>query len=208
MSAESACFTEEIQEALTVIRNGGIVAFPTETYYGLAVDPFNESAVSRLFALKKRPQAKPLLTLISDVRQLELLTPEIPSLYKPLINLWPCPLTLVFKARSTISELVTGKSGTVAARISSHPLAQKFVTLANTPLTATSANISGRQPSVSASDVEMSFGTSIDYVLDGGRTRGGKGSTLVGIDAGQLVLVRPGVICFDEIIKTVSTIRV
>jgi L-threonylcarbamoyladenylate synthase len=191
--------TNEIRQALTVIRQGGVVAIPTETYYGLAVDPFNEEAVSRLFTLKKRPSAKPLLTLIANMSHLAMLTPEIPSAYLPLLDFWPGPLTLVFNAHVSLSPLVTGKTGTVGARISSHPLAHCFVRELDQPVTATSANISGGPAAITAEEVRQAFGGQIDFVLDGGRTPGGKGSTLVGLRQGRLALIREGVIRFSEI---------
>ncbi|MBU0964906.1 MAG: threonylcarbamoyl-AMP synthase [Proteobacteria bacterium] len=191
--------TNEIRQALTVIRQGGVVAIPTETYYGLAVDPFNEEAVSRLFILKKRPSAKPLLTLIANRNHLDALTPEIPPVYLPLLDFWPGPLTLVFTARSSLSSLVTGKTGTVGARISSHPLAHCFVRELDQPVTATSANISGVPAAITADEVRQAFGSQIDFIIDGGRTPGGKGSTLVGLRQGRLALIREGVISFTEI---------
>ena len=197
---------ERIASALAVIGQGGVVAFPTETYYGLAVDPFNEKALSRLFALKKRPASKPVLTLISHQSQLNSLTAEVPELYLPLMSMWPAPLTLVFKALASLSPLLTGGSGTVAARISSHPLAAMLVARNGQPVTATSANISGHSAAVSASEVYQAFGARIDFILDGGTTPGGKGSTLVGLSQGKLVLVRDGVMEFEKITRAAKQI--
>jgi len=191
--------TAEIRQALTVIRQGGVVALPTETYYGLAVDPFNEEAVSRLFTLKKRPSAKPLLTLIANMSHLDRLTPEIPAVYLPLLDFWPGPLTLVFTAHPFLSPLVTGKTGTVGARISSHPLAQCLVRELDQPVTATSANISGLPAAITADEVRQAFGRHLDFIIDGGMTPGGKGSTLVGLQQGRLTLIRQGVISFAAI---------
>lgn len=196
---ESLLLPGDLQAALAVIRRGGVVAIPTETYYGLAVDPFNRDAVARLFVLKKRSSAKPLLTLIPGREHLAMLTAAIPAVYLPLMDFWPGPLTLVFPARSTLSSLVTGDTGTVGARISSHPLAQLLVRALDQPVTATSANISGRPAAVTADEVRAAFGGSIDLVIDGGRTPGGPGSTLVGVRDGRLLLIRAGVIDFEKI---------
>lgn len=197
---------EAINRAVRVIREGGVVAFPTETYYGLGVDPFNEEAVRRLFALKQRPSAKPLLTLVASRDQLTLLTTEVPALYEPLMALWPGPLTLVFKARSSLSDLLTGNTGTIGARISSHPLARELVRAVGHPITATSANISGRPAAIRAAEVSKAFGDKVDFILDGGRTPGRKGSTLVGCQQGKLVLLREGVVSFSRI-REISTIH-
>lgn len=189
----------ELSKAVQVIRDGGVVAFPTETYYGLGVDPFNPQALNKLFAIKKRPSVKPILTLITGQDQISLLTPEIPSLFLPLFSLWPAPLTLVFKALPSLPSILTGNTGTVAIRISSHPLATALVRACRQPLTATSANISGKAPALTVDDVQMYFGDSVDFVIDGGKTKGGKPSTVVGIDNEELTVLREGVISLSEI---------
>ena len=196
--------TLEIKKAVQIIRQGGVVAFPTETYYGLGVDPFNPQALTKLFAIKKRSSAKPVLTLITSQEQLSLLTLEIPSLFLPLFSLWPAPLTLVFKALPSLPSRLTGGTGTVAVRISPHPLAMALVRAYRQPLTATSANISGKPPAVTADEVRMYFGDTVDLVIDGGRTQGGKPSTVVGIDNDALTVIREGVISLSDIERAVS----
>ena len=183
-----------------VIHQGGVVAFPTETYYGLAVDPFNPDAVERLFHLKQRPLAKPLLTLISEKSQLTRLTPAIPAQYERLMDcFWPGPLTLVFEALSSLSPSVCGGTETIGVRISSHSLATALVVETGQPITATSANVSGCLPAVTAAEVMQAFDVCPDYVLDGGRTPGGKGSTLIGLKRKEPLLIREGVIDFSKI---------
>lgn len=196
--------TLEIKKAVQIIRQGGVVAFPTETYYGLGVDPFNPQALTKLFAIKKRSSAKPVLTLITSQEQLSLLTLEIPSLFLPLFSLWPAPLTLVFKALPSLPSRLTGGTGTVAVRISPHPLAMALVRAYRQPLTATSANISGKPPAVTADEVRMYFGDTVDFVIEGGKTPGGKPSTVVGIDNDALTVIREGVISLSEIERAVS----
>lgn len=183
-----------IQEAATVIRQGGLVAFPTETYYGLAVDPFDEAALAKVFSLKQRPESKPLLTLINHQDQLCLLTASVPPCLVPLMELWPAPLTLVFPAGKALSDRLTAGTGTIGVRISPHPIASQLVALCGQPITATSANLSGAPPAHTAQEVMAQFPRGIDYVLDGGRTAGGAGSTLVGCVAGRPVLLRRGVL--------------
>lgn len=179
--------------AEATLRRGGVVAFPTETYYGIAVDPFNQAAVSRVYRLKKRDQSKPLMLLIADEAQLGGLVRTVPSLYGPLIKkYWPGPLTLIFQAKASVSHLVTCNSGTVAIRISSHPLALALVARMGQPITATSANISGQPPAKSAGEVTAMFGDSLDYILDGGETPAGLCSTIVGMKGRNLNLVRQG----------------
>lgn len=181
-----------LQEAADVIRKGGIVAFPTETYYGLAVDPFNDVALQKLYELKERPRDKPLLTLISAIDQLLQLAESVPACLAPFIELWPAPLTLVFPARSDLSPHLTGGTGTVGVRLSPHPVAQRFVECCGIPLTATSANRSGMPAACSAQEVREHFAQGLDYIIDGGVTPGGLGSTLVGCIDGQPALLRAG----------------
>lgn len=192
---------EELAKALAVLRAGGVVAFPTETYYGLAVDPFNPEALSRLFALKRRSSDKPVLTLIERREQLALLARRVPELYLPLMDaFWPGPLTLVFEAVPALPALLTGSTGTIGVRISSHPIARRLVAAAGQPLTATSANYSGQPPAVSPAEVMAQFGPRVDFVVQGGSTPGGGGSTLVGLSGNDLVELRSGVIPFAAIL--------
>ena len=191
----------DLERAVAVIRAGGVVAFPTETYYGLAADPFNKEAISRLFALKRRPPDKPVLTLIGDQAQLPLLTGSVPELYLPLIRtFWPGPLTLVFAAVSAVPVILTGYTGTVGIRISSHPVARQLVVAAGQPLTATSANFSGQPAAITAQEVVDQLGPDVDFVIDGGATPGGKGSTIVALEEGRVTLLRAGVITFEEVL--------
>lgn len=196
---------KELDVAVLVLRAGGVVAFPTETYYGLAVDPFNPAALSLLFALKKRPARKPILTLIRDAAQLSLLTQSIPAVYEPLMKkFWPGPLTLIFKARPGLPAQLTGGTGTVGVRVSSQPLAMGLVDAFAGPITATSANISGQPPCVDEEEVQRQFGNGVDLILAGATPPGGKGSTIVSQQDGTLQLVRDGVIPFALIGKSLQ----
>ena len=193
----------DIREAVERIKSGGVVAFPTETYYGLAVDPFNEKALARLFELKHRHTSKPVLTLIHDVDQLQCLVRTIPSPYYSLIKkFWPGPLTLVFEGLATLPPLLTGNTSTIGVRISSHPMAQLLLESVDRPITATSANISGKPPAVNASQVERQLGEDVDLIIKGGSTPGGKGSTIIGFQDEKLVLIRSGIIPFEKILKS------
>ncbi len=195
----------EVRRAAEIIRRGGIVAYPTETYYGLAVDPFNPAALRRLFQMKQRSPDKPVLTLIAQCSQLSLVARQIPDIYEPLwVRFWPGPLSLVFPAHDRLPDLMTGGTGTVGVRISSHPVARFLVEAAAGPITATSANLSGRPAAVNADQVRNQLGDSLDMIIDGGETPGGMGSTVVGCsdpvgDGCRLQLLRAGVIPFDKI---------
>ncbi|MDH3330161.1 MAG: L-threonylcarbamoyladenylate synthase [Desulfobulbaceae bacterium] len=194
----------EVIRAAEVIRKGGVVAFPTETYYGLAVDPLNGKALQKLFKIKDRPALKPVLLLIADRSQLGRVTTSVPELAARLMDrFWPGPLTLVLPARPELSSLVTGNTGTVGVRLSPHPVAAALLKACGIPLTATSANRSGEAPAVTAEDVRAIFGSQIDFVLDGGKTPGKLGSTLVGFKEKNVQCIREGCIPFQDILDTI-----
>ena len=184
---------EEIIGAVEAIRSGRVIAVPTETYYGLAVDPFNNSALRELFDLKRRPKHKPILLLISQFRQLELFASHIPSQYLSLIDCyWPGPLTLVFPARPEVSEILTGGTGTIGIRLTPHPIARSIIERLGKPITATSANISKHEPARTARQVKDYFGSSLGWIIDGGKADEGLGSTVVNLVNNVLCIERRG----------------
>lgn len=199
-SGYQPCSMADLNRAVAVLNNGGVVAFPTETFYGLAVDPFNPLALNHLFALKQREISKPILTLVDDRESLSVLVQEIPTLYEPIMDVfWPGPLTLIFPARVNLPTLLTAGTSTIGIRQSSHPFARQLLRAFGMPITATSANISGRTAAVDAFEVKSQFGDKIDMVFDGGRTPGVGGSTIIGLKGGKLILIREGAIAFKEI---------
>lgn len=196
---------KSLVHAAAILRAGGVVAFPTETYYGLAVDPFNSKALERLFRVKHRPNRLPILVLVGSRLQLPLLTSETPGLYHHLMDIfWPGPLTLIFQALPTLPYQLTGQTGTVGIRHSPHRVANAFIDAFTGPITATSANISGYPAATTAIEVANMFGVDIDLILESGTTPGGKGSTLVGIEQNRLVCIRDGQIEFGAVQRCVN----
>lgn len=176
------------------------MAFPTETYYGLAVDPFNPLALERIFRAKLRPHNLPILVLVAEISQLHLLTDAMPPVYFRLIDhLWPGPLTLVCPALPSLPVRLTGGTGTVGIRQSPHPIARALLAAFGGPLTATSANVTGFPAAVAADEVARMFPTGLDLILDGGSTPGGSGSTLVGVHGTELRCLREGKIPFSVV---------
>jgi len=187
-----------LRRAVDVLEDGGVTAFPTETYYGLGVDPFNGEALERLFWVKKRPINMPILLLVDGLEMLHELVEGIPDVYLPLMDkYWPGPLTLLFPARKHLSELLTGGTETIGIRRSPNPLLGRLLQIWGKPITATSANISGEMPATNAAAIAQSFGDSIDYIIDGGNTPGGKCSTILGYTHDGLKLVRQGQLTID-----------
>jgi L-threonylcarbamoyladenylate synthase len=189
-----------IQKAGQLIQQGGIAAFPTETFYGLGADARNEEALQKVFRLKGREENKPLLLLIGEREWLSELVRNIPPVAERLIEkFWPGPLTLVFAASPGLSNLLTAGTGTIGVRISPHPIARALVLTVGRAITATSANLSG-QPSTSlAVDVSRFLGGKVDVILDGGQTPGGMGSTVLDVSGPDPKLIRPGAISQTEL---------
>jgi len=190
-----------IRQVSQVILQGGVAAFPTETFYGLGADARNEEALQKIFQLKGREENKPLLLLIGDQEWLAGLARHIPAVAERLMqNFWPGPLTLVFEAFPGLSSFLTGGTGTVGVRLSPHPVAQALVNAVGRAITATSANLSG-QPSASvAAEVVRALGNRVDVILDGGQTAGGLGSTVLDVSSQVPRIIRQGVISREELV--------
>ncbi len=200
----SESISAAVEQAVTVIAQGGVVAFPTETFYGLAVDPFNEKALERLFGLKRRSLAKPVLSLVEDEWQLGRLVAHIPSFYPALMRkFWPGPLTLLFPALSSLATFLTADTGLVGVRISSHPQARALVRKYGGPITATSANISGCPAAVNAVEVRHQL-PEVDFLIEFDEFVQGSASTIISYEKDMPVVVRSGVIPEAEIFSALS----
>jgi L-threonylcarbamoyladenylate synthase len=184
----------QVAEAAAAIGRGEIVAFPTETYYGLAVDALNGAALDRLFALKGRAGEKASALLVADLAMLADLCAEVsPRACDLAAAHWPGPLTLALPAKPDLPPAIVHE-GFVAARVSSHPLALALVTAVGRPITATSANPAGSAPARTAAEVLAYFGAEGLHVLDGGPTPGGPPSTLVRLRGRDVEILRRGAI--------------
>lgn len=190
-----------IRKVGRVILQGGVAAFPTETFYGLGADARNEEALQKIFQLKGREENKPLLLLIGHRDWLSGLVRNLPPVAGRLMEkFWPGPLTLVFEASPRLSALLTGGTGTVGVRLSPHPVAQTLIQAVGRAITATSANLSG-QPSASvAAEVFRALGNRVDAILDGGQTAGGLGSTVLDLSSPAPRIIRQGVISQAELV--------
>jgi L-threonylcarbamoyladenylate synthase len=191
-----------LADAVRVIQAGGVIAFPTETFYGLGVSAFNEKAIKKVFEIKKRSLNKPFIVLVDDESSLSELVSEIPEVAFPLIEkFWPGALTLIFKASSKLPSLITGHTGTIGVRVSSSLIARKLVKMAAIPITATSANREGDESPSLASQVAYQLGDTIDLTIDGGRTKGKAGSTIIDVTRFPPRIVRRGAVLLPEIEK-------
>jgi L-threonylcarbamoyladenylate synthase len=197
---------EAVKRSASALMLGGIVAFPTETFYGLGARYDHLSALERLYALKGRPHDKAMPLIIGDRRLLSLITTSVPTAAERLMDrFWPGPLTLILPAQKNLSVHITAGTGTVAVRIPGKSFALTLVSSLDFPITATSANISSRPPADAAEGVSGYFGNSLDLIIDCGKTPGTLPSTIVDATGSRPVIVRQGVVSEDEITRAVQT---
>ncbi len=189
-----------LKEAIRVLERGGIVAFPTETFYGLGAKFNIENALEKLYALKKRPEEKPMPLIIGDMGMLAAIAANVSDTASALMNkYWPGPLTLLLKAKKGLSKYLTAKGDKIAVRIPGESIALHLVREAGFPITATSANISGMPPADDASAVLKYFGDKIDMIIDGGKTTGGQPSTIVDAFGKSIKVLREGAVSSSDI---------
>lgn len=189
-----------IEQAVQILSNGGLVAFPTETVYGLGADASNELAVRKVFQIKGRPADHPLIVHLANANQLADWALEVPdSALKLAKAFWPGPLTMVLKKRPSVLACVTGGQDTVAIRVPRHPMAIALLKAYGKGLVAPSANQFTRVSPTSASAVREEFGSGLDLVLDGGACEVGLESTIVDLSGDEPVILRPGMISATQI---------
>lgn len=196
-----------LKEAGDLIKKGELVAFPTETVYGLGADGLNEKASSKIFKAKNRPEDNPLILHISENKELDNLVESVDERTKFLIsNLWPGPLTVILKKSSKIPDIITGGGETVAVRRPKDKLARLFIKECNTPIAAPSANISGRPSPTNANDVYFDMNGRIPLILDGGESDIGIESTVIDMSLDKPCILRPGFYTYEYIKKFIPEV--
>jgi L-threonylcarbamoyladenylate synthase len=191
---------EQVKKCAAALTSGGIVAYPTDTVYGLGADIFNESAVKKIYTVKGRPFNLPLPVLIADLSRLKDLAADVPASAERLITaFWPGALTLVFNRAPTFSSAVLAGQSKVAVRMPAHAITLQLIKEAGCPIVGTSANLHGSPALLTAAEVREQIGASLDCVLDGGPCPGGTESTIVDITAELPQILRKGAIRDKEI---------
>ncbi|HEX9114270.1 MAG TPA: L-threonylcarbamoyladenylate synthase [Nitrospirota bacterium] len=186
-----------------VIASGGVIAYPTDTFYALGADPQNSAAVKRLFAIKGRQKDQPILLLIADPADAERWAAEITSTAAGLMSrYWPGPLTLVFGAKDGVLPELTAGTGTIGLRVPGSVLARGLIRFIGHALTGTSANRSGRPNVRTAQEAVEEIGGLADLILDGGQTAGGAASTVLDVTAAVPRLIREGAVPAKEVIRS------
>ena len=193
-----------IAAVAAIIRGGGVVAFPTDTLYGLAVDPRRDDAVGRLFDVKGRQPGVPVPMIAADFDQARQMGTFGDVATRLASAFWPGPLTIVVPAASGVSLQALGRGNTVGIRVPAHEVATSLCRSAGICLTATSANLSGHLPPASVVDIDPDLLARIDGVLDAGPAPGGPPSTVVAIASGRPELVRAGAIAWDRVLKSLE----
>jgi L-threonylcarbamoyladenylate synthase len=190
---------EALDAAARALRAGGIVALPTETFYGLAVDPWAPRALLAVNRLKGKDARSPLLLLLADAAQAGPLMGRVPAAFAPLSALWPGPLTLVVPASASVPEEVSGGRGTVGIRVPGLALPRLLAQHLSRPITGVSANPTGVEPPTTAEAVAAAFPEGLALILDGGETRGGSPSTVVDLTVVPPRPLREGALPWEEI---------
>lgn len=195
---------ETVERAVAVLRRGGVIVLPTETLYGLAANALRAPAVARIFEIKFRSQASPLPLIFASREQvaeycvLDNLATELATTY------WPGPLTLVLKGQPRLGTHLLAADGTVAVRVSSHAFCRALAEQLAAPITATSANISGRPAALTAEAIDRRLQEQVEMIIDGGPCRQSKPSTILRIAGERIEVVRSGVIAASEIKKRIG----
>lgn len=190
-----------IEEAAATLRRGGVVAYPTETFYGLGALAADAAAVARLARAKGRPDGKPLPLLAADLAAVEAVAVLDAGARRVAERLWPGPLTLVLPARPGLPAAVTAGTGTVGIRVPGGEVARRLARRAGGAIVSTSANPSGGPPPARAEDLDPALRARLDGVLDGGPTPGGLASTVVALEEGRVRVLRPGAIPADAVAR-------
>jgi L-threonylcarbamoyladenylate synthase len=194
-----------IEEAVAALRAGELVVYPTETFYGIAADPFSPSALEKLFAIKSRDPQKPVALIAADSQMAFEVAREVPGAARRLaIAFWPGPLTIVLPARAGFPAQLVGPDGGVGVRVSPHPIARALCEALGHPITATSANVSGEDPAATLKAAHVSLGDRVKVFLEGGVLSASAPSTVVACDARGYRLIRAGAIAERQLNAALS----
>ena len=200
---------EIIQTAAKILQEGGLVAFPTETVYGLGGNGLDNSACEKIYLAKGRPSDNPLILHISEFEELKPIVREIsPAAQKLMDAFWPGPLTMVFPKSDIVPEKATGGLDTVAVRFPNHPVARAIIHAAGLPIAAPSANSSGKPSPTRASHVEFDLNGKIDMIVDGGAAEWGRESTIVDVSGEVPMILRPGAVTKEMMEEVVGKVEI
>ena len=192
----------DLLEASKYIKEGKLVLFPTETVYGIGANGLDSNAVKSIFIAKNRAGDNPLILHVSSIDMVDSIATDITDLEKQLMNdFFPGPLTIILKRKDIVPNVVTANLDTVGVRMPSNKIARELIELANTPIAAPSANISGRPSGTNIDDIFNELNDKVDYILDGGETKIGLESTVIKVIDNKIHILRPGKVTYDDLSK-------
>jgi L-threonylcarbamoyladenylate synthase len=195
-----------LDDAIAALREGELVVYPTETFYGIAADPFSPSALEKLFAIKGRDPHKPIALIAADSKMAFEIARDVPAVAKRLADaFWPGPLTIVLPARAGFPAQLIGPDGGVGIRVSPHPIARALTAKLGRPITATSANSSGEDPATTLRAARESLGDKVKVFLEGGSSHASAPSTVVACDVHGYLIIRAGAIGERQIAAALAT---
>ena len=195
----SSSVREQVEQGISILKRGGVVAFPTDTVYGLGAGIGIDSAVERVYRIKGRPNSRALPLILADLYQFEKVAREVTPTARLLAdNFWPGPLTLVLLKSDSVSDIITGGSETVAVRIPAHPIPVALARGVGTAVVGTSANLSGQPSALTAAEARAQLGDKADLIING-ECPGGKESTIVDLTGETPVILRQGAISREEL---------
>ncbi len=191
-----------IEDAAQIIRTGGVICFPTTSLYGLGADALNTHAVDRIFDIKGRSHQKPILIVIQHQRTLEKLVRRIPPMAEHIMQkFWPGKITLVFEAGDNLPSNLTAGTGKIGVRLALHRVAAALIQAVGSPITATSANLSGQPGCANIADLDAQIADHVDLILDAGELAGGKGSTVIDVTGEFPEILREGTVSASDILN-------
>lgn len=195
-------YFDKLKEISEIIKNGGIVVFPTETIYGIGTNGLNKEAISRLYEVKQRPTSKPISLLVSSIEMVDMVAKDITDMeYKLMDKFFPGPLTIILKKKNIVPDNLTNNTDTVGIRMPDNIIAKKLIEYAKVPIATPSANISGKPSGTNIENIMEDFKDKVDYYIDGGQSKLGIGSTIVKIENGYPLILREGSISKEQIFK-------
>lgn len=196
---------EKIRQAAKIIKEGGIVVFPTETVYGIGTNGLDQNAIEKLYEVKKRPLDKPISLLVSDMEMVNQVAKDITKIEQKLIEaFFPGPFTIILKKKDIVPDILTSNGKTVGIRMPENKIARKLVEYAGIPIAAPSANISGKQSGTNLKDILKDFNENVDCFIDGGNSKLKIGSTIVKVENEMPKILRQGSISKEQIEKVLG----
>jgi len=204
-SSKARSAVKDFDAAIDALRRGDVIVFPTETLYGLGANALDRAAVEKVFQLKGRDPGNPIPVLVAGPEMLHSLIRDVPPLAQTMMErFWPGPLTLVLPARQDIPKPLVNRSGGVGVRISSQPIATRLIQALGQPLTATSANPSGKEPARILEEAKNYFSGTVEVFLDGGTLTSKRGSTVIEISADKINIIREGEVRISDLRKVIG----